>query len=233
MEENDNRVIFFRHGGYYMQYALDDRGDSFCYEWVLDAEAIYIPDGRLHFFCNLDKGESVCLAYSDVAVTWEATGERMFGVCIGNRYQAQYEQSRVEKWLEGLGEQDSFENRAEYCNAGFKAACGCSPAHPVLCHAVEQLVRTRGRAAVEDIAGEMGYTPRHLQRIFLEAFSFGPKRLGQYIRLQNVTDILRRFPERRLKDVAEQAGYSDQSHFQREFKRFAGMTPKEFIFRYI
>ena len=32
--------------------------------------------------------------------------------------------------------------------------------------------------------------------------------------------------------IAEETGYADPSHFQREFRRFVGMTPKQFQAEY-
>ena len=72
-----------------------------------------------------------------------------------------------------------------------------------------------------------GVHPVHLARTFRETQGMT---IGQYfrgVRLARATDLLRD-PRRPLSDIAIEAGFSDQSHLCREFKRATGVSPGRF-----
>ncbi len=71
-----------------------------------------------------------------------------------------------------------------------------------------------------------GMSCRTLQRRLGEAGE-SYRDLVQAARIDLVTDLLQD-PERRLIDVALEAGYSDQAHFNRAFRRWAGVSPGEY-----
>lgn len=84
---------------------------------------------------------------------------------------------------------------------------------------------------VEDISRLTGYSSRHITRLFTSSYGFGPKDYCKYIRFQKVLGELFSNPDRPNSDFIQNIGYSDQAHFQREFKSFVGETPKQFIKR--
>src|SRR5206468_2665641 len=81
-------------------------------------------------------------------------------------------------------------------------------------------------ATLEEISG-LGR--RQLERRFADAIGVGPALLASIVRFRRVFDEIDHGSERPWTDAALAAGYSDQSHFIREFRRFVGCTPGEFL----
>ncbi|KRE89372.1 hypothetical protein ASG87_03260 [Frateuria sp. Soil773] len=71
---------------------------------------------------------------------------------------------------------------------------------------------------------ETGMGLRTLQRRFMDHLGVSPRQHLRYLRFAQARRLLER-PGARAADVALAAGYSDQAHFVREFRRFAGVTP--------
>lgn len=78
-------------------------------------------------------------------------------------------------------------------------------------------------AAIDRAARAVGYTSRHLRRVFREFVGTAP---GEYMRLRRFNSaLLQMRSARNLTDIALAAGYYDQAHFCRDFKDLAGLTP--------
>ena len=56
----------------------------------------------------------------------------------------------------------------------------------------------------------------------------GPALLATVFRFRRVFDLIEHDSSRPWTDAALAAGYFDQSHFIRDFRRFVGCTPSEF-----
>lgn len=80
------------------------------------------------------------------------------------------------------------------------------------------------RLRTADLAREAGVHPVHLARVF-RAHVGVP--VGEYVRTLRLDWAARRIvsTQDRLSDIAVDAGFADQSHFTRAFRRHAGETP--------
>jgi AraC family transcriptional regulator len=91
---------------------------------------------------------------------------------------------------------------------------------------VEELLRSRlsERVDLRSIALELSVDPSHLCRTFRR---FRRRTIGDHVMGLRVQLVCRKLLETResLSDVAEQAGFTDQSHMTRIFKRITGITP--------
>jgi AraC family transcriptional regulator len=79
----------------------------------------------------------------------------------------------------------------------------------------------------EELARLADVHPVHLAAVFRK---FHDQTIGEYIqnlRIEFATKLLLN-KEIPLSEIALSAGFSDQSHFTRMFKRFTGTTPGEF-----
>ena len=99
---------------------------------------------------------------------------------------------------------------------------------PEVAYALARLRATRGSARVETIAAEVGWSRRHLAARFREAVGLPPKAFGRLLRVEDAARRVR--AGQALAEVAYAAGYSDQSHFNRDFRELVGCTPTEFPF---
>jgi AraC family transcriptional regulator len=76
------------------------------------------------------------------------------------------------------------------------------------------------------VASAVDIHPVHLARVFRRWYGCT---VGDYIRNLRVDFAIREIARNRpLAEVALAAGFSDQSHFTKIFKRFSGMTPTKF-----
>ncbi len=97
--------------------------------------------------------------------------------------------------------------------------------HPAVAHALE---RFSTRHEVRRVVKESGYSHRRFIEVFRAAVGLGPKLYCRILRFQGALELVAAGPETSLVDVALEAGYSDQPHFQREFREFAGVSPTRY-----
>ena len=96
-----------------------------------------------------------------------------------------------------------------------------------LAHAWQLLTASRGRLAVTDLAAQLGYSRNHLTRRFSAELGIAPKTLARLLRFRQVVDRLDAGGTPDLSQLAATCGYYDQSHLNRDFRWFAGITPTE------
>lgn len=82
---------------------------------------------------------------------------------------------------------------------------------------------------IADIAKEYDYTPRHISRIFKENYGYSPKDYVRFLRIQKALQNMLHNPMGTNRSFSQNLGYNDVTHFQREFKEFLGITPKEYL----
>jgi AraC-like DNA-binding protein len=93
---------------------------------------------------------------------------------------------------------------------------------PAIVQAALLLERQR---PVAKVAAALDCSHRHFIARFTEAMGLAPKR---YARLARFGRVLRRLEQRADTEWAElalDAGYADQAHFNRDFRAFAGISP--------
>jgi AraC family transcriptional regulator len=81
--------------------------------------------------------------------------------------------------------------------------------------------------ALEDVAEIADVHPAHLSRVFRAKFGCT---IGEYVRRLRLDFVCRQLSETDtpLSEVAVAAGFSDQSHLNKTFKNFCGLTPSEY-----
>jgi AraC-like DNA-binding protein len=87
--------------------------------------------------------------------------------------------------------------------------------------------RFRENVSPGEVASEAGVHPVHLAAAFRKHFG---RSCGEFVRLCRVEFAAGRLacPGVSLTDIALDAGFADQSHFTRIFRRFTGLTPATF-----
>ena len=81
--------------------------------------------------------------------------------------------------------------------------------------------------AIEDIAREASLSPSHFTRLFKETIGDTPYQFLMRYRVERAKEKLAD-PSLAMIDIALGCGFSDQPHFSRIFKQFAGVTPSAY-----
>jgi len=97
--------------------------------------------------------------------------------------------------------------------------------HPAVAHALERFTST---ADVREVVRQTGYSHRRFIALFSRAVGLTPKLYCRVLRFQRVVELTAAKQSASWVDVALAAGYSDQPHFNRQFREFAGVTPSEY-----
>lgn len=95
--------------------------------------------------------------------------------------------------------------------------------------AAEELLRTSIREPVRlgELASATGVDPGHLARAFRAQYGISVGEYGRRVRLAWAAAEIAR-GDAPLATVAAEAGFADQSHFTRLFKRYVGTTPARY-----
>ena len=88
---------------------------------------------------------------------------------------------------------------------------------------------SNGRMSLPELSDAAGCTVRHVHRIFSENIGKGPKKFSKIVRIRKTTERIFEDPYESITNYMEEMAYSDQAHFQREFKWYTGYTPGNFI----
>ncbi|WP_344133775.1 AraC family transcriptional regulator [Saccharopolyspora halophila] len=80
--------------------------------------------------------------------------------------------------------------------------------------------------SVAGLAARLGLSERQLRRRIVDAVGYGPSTLVGVLRFQRAIRLGRRAP---LARAAAEAGYADQAHLGREFRRLSGVTPRRYF----
>jgi len=102
----------------------------------------------------------------------------------------------------------------------------------ILRGAAEYLLQTQGNVTVKDLADYCNLSPRQLERIISKATGKTPRDISARLRFEYVRNAIALQPELPLTTLAHRYGYTDQSHLNKEFRRFTHMSPKEYITRF-
>jgi AraC-like DNA-binding protein len=87
--------------------------------------------------------------------------------------------------------------------------------------------RLQQAVSIGRLADELGWSRRHLTAMVHRELGMAPKPLARLLRFERAVQRLREGAP--LADAALDSGYYDQAHFNRDFKRFAGRTPTEYL----
>lgn len=97
--------------------------------------------------------------------------------------------------------------------------------HQCILHVINQY----GNVEVDQLARQTGISNRQLERKFSASVGLSPKVFSRLMRFHTSLRLLKSDTIKSLTDIAYAAGYFDQSHFIREFREFAGLSPGEYF----
>jgi AraC-like DNA-binding protein len=101
---------------------------------------------------------------------------------------------------------------------------------PVIQTSLNYLLSAKGVISIQQLVKYTGYTERHIERTFKEYIGINPKKFGttlklhQFLRLLKYTSRVNNFTS-----LCYEAGYADQSHLIKEFRKYTGITPTQYL----
>lgn len=93
----------------------------------------------------------------------------------------------------------------------------------------ELIYQHKGDIRITELEELTGFSARYIHKVFIEQFGISPKLYCLILRFQHALFNLTCDNKLNLTDLAIELGYADQSHFLREFKKFAAISPKKFM----
>jgi AraC-like DNA-binding protein len=97
---------------------------------------------------------------------------------------------------------------------------------PELRRAWRLIEATGGRARIERIAAQVGWSRRHLATRFRDHAGLTPKTVARLARFGRAEARAGAQPRPDWAGIAADCGYADQAHLSRDFTRFAGLSPE-------
>lgn len=99
---------------------------------------------------------------------------------------------------------------------------------PLTSHAVELICNSNGNIRAKELEHRTGFTRRTLFRRFINDIGVSPKVFSRIIRCQLAINDIDHQNEVTLSSLAQNLGFTDQAHFQHEFKKMVSVTPNEY-----
>lgn len=82
--------------------------------------------------------------------------------------------------------------------------------------------------SMENLAGQVGISPRHFIRRFKRATGESPLNYLQQMRIETAKTILESQPTMTVNDITLAIGYENSSTFRKLFKKYTGLSPREY-----
>lgn len=133
---------------------------------------------------------------------------------------------------EKLAEKFTIQDKLTLLNTFFTelAAKSTVPDDIIINASLNFIFQKKGLISLNQLVKLTGYTERHIERKFIQAIGINPKQFGNIVKLHNfLRHIKKGSTGKNLTAIAYEAGYADQSHLIKEFKKITGMTPKIYI----
>lgn len=101
--------------------------------------------------------------------------------------------------------------------------------NPFIEFAVNKIVASPNQMSIEQISNKVGYSQKHLIKLFKDNVGLTPKGFLKIIRFQKAIEEIAASKKPDWTGIAYESGYYDQSHFINDFKAFSGYTPNQYL----
>ncbi|CRK82101.1 helix-turn-helix transcriptional regulator [Neobacillus massiliamazoniensis] len=173
--------------------------------------------------------------YGNICVEFKPLGAyRFFNVALNELKNQIYTAEDIfnkegEKLQEKLKEMISIDEKVRFVQQFLcRQMLLLNKSDPITEYAVNQITKSKGLITVSELSEKMGYSRRYLATKFSENVGLSPKELTSVIKFQ---EAYRKMNLMSLEDNELYEMYYDQSHFIKEFKKFTGLPPKEYIMK--
>ncbi len=238
-------------GKKYYQQSLVDSPIAHFYSFVADKSdgfTFAVPDASIDilFLCDKDNPKvRVCGSTTTAKLVEIQAGKRYFGArfrpgfvpsfidaecktLIDAEFSLQEMDAEADSLLECIVNTEDFSAQMDYFLKHYQSRL--SRGQSVLSQQISQLVLVNnGDIRIRDLENYTGYSSRYINKNFTDHFGISPKMYALICRFQYILQRLTSQQDISLTHLALSNGYADQSHFLREFKRFAVHAPSKFL----
>jgi AraC-like DNA-binding protein len=137
--------------------------------------------------------------------------------------------SELNRVHEQLAEARTHARRIEVVERFLLAHATKARTDPLVSAVASWIEEAQGIVHVEPMARRVGLSQSALERRSRQFIGASPKKFASIVRLQHVLRLRARGDD--FTSIAYQAGYCDQPHFIKDFKRFTGVAPEAFFKR--
>jgi AraC-like DNA-binding protein len=139
---------------------------------------------------------------------------------------------KIDRFIGRLMPLESLDDKADLFMREFgDGLTDCYLTEPVK-YIISRVNETKGGITVSELASDMCYSERQVSRLMRADTGMSPKTLARIIRFQNALHNMLKGRSPDILSCISELSYSDQSHFNREFKEFTGISPREFMHYY-
>lgn len=136
--------------------------------------------------------------------------------------------AKLQTTLQTFIESNKIEQAIACVQQFFLNAQSQIPAESMLFKAGIAMRKAKGIIPVTEVAAAAYSTVRTLERNFKQSSGHSVKDVAGLMRFEQVRNHLWHYPDANIAGLAQELGYTDQSHLSREFKRYSGTTPGVF-----
>jgi AraC-like DNA-binding protein len=195
----------------------------------------FLPGSFL--YGQISEFKDVCLRYETdlIIVVFQPTGiNQLMGISADElrdkiiRTEYIFNKQGQELY-EKLTEKIAIQNKLRLLNIFFleQMAKRVMPDDSLIKATLNFIVKNKGLISSNQLIKLTGYTERHIERKFIESVGINPKKFSNIVKLHVFLKQLKcNQNNKNLTHMAYEAGYADQSHLIKEFKKITGMTPK-------
>ncbi|MEM7370314.1 MAG: helix-turn-helix domain-containing protein [Bacteroidota bacterium] len=135
--------------------------------------------------------------------------------------------ARAASLLEQLAGEEEWDSKIEHLYQDLLVDTGPYGELQRVLKAIE-VIRLGKLKTVDALTRELGIGRRKLERLFHSFIGLSPKTYIQLERFRRVVQLMKDQPGISQAELVVLGGYYDQAHLIRQFKSFAGMTPRQF-----
>jgi AraC-like DNA-binding protein len=169
------------------------------------------------------------------SVQFEPTGlHALFGIAmpevIDEAFSAEnlFGPALARELYERLAEESTLTRRVSIIEAQFIKRVRTRQRDPIA-EAAAILRSTSGATRVEQLAASSGLSPRQFTRLFIERVGMAPKTYARVLRLNAAIAAKSANPGVSWAEIAQQFGYFDQAHLNKDFLDLADASPTAFM----
>ena len=137
----------------------------------------------------------------------------------------------IEKYRTRLSQEENTEKQVEIISELILhlIAINKVPVNDKIQQSISLILENNGQVTIREILDRIHMTERTFERNFKAHIGLTPKQFAKIVQFQSSIDKLTNSKYNSLLDIGLDSGFSDQSHFIREFKKYTSQTPSFYL----